>query len=257
MRIVILAGVAAVAFTAILPAEAADLSRPAYKAPPAPVAPAFSWTGCYIGGHIGGGWGRDTASVPNPALTTRGAVPPGFVIPSVSGDTSGVLGGGQIGCNYQFAPNWVIGIEGEGSGAGINGNVTATVPFNGVAISGTGHAETDWIATATGRLGYTWDRWMIYAKGGAAWAGDKYSASIPIVSESISASDTRFGWTVGGGIEWAFFNNWSAKIEYDFYDFGTDNLNFPGFLGPVPEVVPGVNIKETISAVKAGINYRF
>ena len=151
----------------------------------------------------------------------------------------------------------MVGIEGEGSGAGINGNVTTTVPFNGVAVTGTGHAETDWIATTTGRFGYAWDRWLIYAKGGAAWAGDKYSASIPIFNESISTTETRFGWTVGGGVEWSFVGNWSAKLEYDFYDFGTQGTSFTGFLGPVPEVLPGINIKETIWAVKGGVNYRF
>src|SRR5213075_335042 len=178
----------------------------------------FSWTGCYIGGHIGGGWGRETVSIPDLAFTAGvppGTVPPGFSVPSVTGNTSGVLGGGQVGCNYQFAPNWVIGIEGDGEAADIKGDATATV----LGITGTAHARTDWIASVTGRLGYTWDRWMLYAKGGAAWAGDKYSADIPIFAEHILASQTRAGWTVGGGVEWAFWQNWSAKVEYDFYDF--------------------------------------
>src|ERR1700730_9657035 len=129
MRTVVVAVIAIAAFATA--AHAADLSRAFYKAPPPVMPPAFSWTGCYIGGHVGGGWGRDTVSIPNPALTTGAAIPPGFSFPSVTGNTSGVLGGGQVGCNYQFAPNWVIGIEGEGSGTGINGDVTATVPFNG------------------------------------------------------------------------------------------------------------------------------
>jgi len=81
-------------------ALAADLPL---RSPP-PVAPLFTWTGCYVGGQVGGGWGRETASAP--------VLAPGI---SVTGDTSGVIGGGQIGCNYQFAPTWVIGIEGDGS----------------------------------------------------------------------------------------------------------------------------------------------
>jgi hypothetical protein len=97
---------------------------------------------------------------------------------------SGFLGGGQVGCNLQFG---VIGIEGDGSGSDIRGDITQTV----LGITGTAHAQTDWIASATGRLGWAWDRWLLYAKGGAAWAGDKYSAFIPVFNEQLEASETR------------------------------------------------------------------
>ena len=98
-----------------------------------------------------------------------------------------------------------------------------------------------------------------------AWAGDKYSADIPIFNEHLEASETRTGWTVGGGVEWAFWNNWSAKIEYDFYDFGTRSVTLAGTFVPLfplgapltPVIVPGIDIKERINAVKFGINYRF
>jgi outer membrane immunogenic protein len=134
-------------------ASAADLPRkaPAYTPPPLP--PAFTWTGCYIGGHLGGGWGDKTVSVPS--------LLPGV---SVTGDLDGFLGGGQVGCNLQFGGNWVIGIEGEGSAADIKGDITRTI----VGITGTASAKTNWIASATGRLGWAWDRWLIYGKGGAA-----------------------------------------------------------------------------------------
>jgi hypothetical protein len=97
--------------------------------------------------------------------------------------------------------NWVIGIEGDGSGSDIRGDITQTV----LGITGTAHAQTDWIASATGRLGWAWDRWLLYAKGGAAWAGDKYSAFIPVFNEqleqarreragpSVAASNGRYG----------------------------------------------------------------
>jgi outer membrane immunogenic protein len=114
-----------------------------------------------------------------------------------TGDTSGVIGGGQVGCNYQFAPNWVIGIEGDGSAADIKGDATATI----LGITGTAHVRTDWIASVTGRVGWAADRWLVYAKGGAAWAGDNYSADVPVFVEHIGASETRAGWTVGGGVE--------------------------------------------------------
>jgi len=246
MKKLLLASVAGIALLAVSSANAADLSRrpPVYKAPPPVVAPipVFTWTGCYIGGNVGGGWGRKTATDPTLA--------PGI---SVSGDTSGFLGGGQVGCNYQLAPNWVIGIEGDGLGADIKGDVTQTV----LGITGTAHAKTDWIASAAGRIGWAWDRWLLCAKGGAAWAGDKYSVDIPVFPEHLEASETRTGWTVGGGLEWAFWNNWSAKLEYDFYDFGTRTLTFTGTFAGVPIEVPGVDIRQRIQTVKFGINYRF
>jgi opacity protein-like surface antigen len=110
MKKILLASVAAAALVAIAPANAADLGlRPMYAAPPA-----FTWSGCYIGGNIGWGWGRDTVSIPNLAETTGVPELAGVSLGSVTGNTKGILGGGQVGCNYQFAPNWVIGIEGDG-----------------------------------------------------------------------------------------------------------------------------------------------
>ena len=111
---------------AVAPATAADLGpRPVYKAlqPAMVTVRVFSWTGCYIGGNIGWGWGRETVSVPD--LGERTGVPAlaGVSLGPVTGNTSGVLGGGQIGCNYQFAENWVIGVEGDGSAADIKGDV--------------------------------------------------------------------------------------------------------------------------------------
>ncbi len=236
-------------------ASAADLGPPVYKAPP----PVFSWTGCYLGGNIGYGWGRETVFIPNLGETTGKPELEGVSLGPVTGDTSGVLGGGQVGCNYQFAPNWVVGIEGDGEAADIKGDVTQSFSSAGfpTTVTGTAHAQTDWIASATGRLGWTWNRVMLYARGGAAWAGDKYSADLPAFNEHIETSVTRPGWKVGGGVEWSFWDNWSAKAEYDFYDFSTRNLTLPGTISGVPEVVPGIDIKETISTVKVGINYRF
>jgi outer membrane immunogenic protein len=76
-------------------------------------------------------------------------------------------------------------------------------------------------------------------------------------SGRASSLAKRPGWTVGGGVEWAFWDNWSAKVEYDFYNFSTSNLSLPGTIAGVPEVVPGVNVKQTIQTVKFGINYQF
>jgi len=254
---------------AIGPGWAADLpKRPVYKAPPPVVAsvPLFSWTGCYLGGHVGGGWGRKEFSDPIGALFA----PPGEV---VRVNTSGFLGGGQIGCDWQFAPNWVIGIEGAASWADIKGDTFVPV------TPGTLHAKTDFLASATGRVGWTWDRWMLFAKSGAAWDHDKYDFTgqtlLPCFGEpgglldcvtkvkavptafDFAASETRTGWTVGAGVEWAFWNNWSAKLEYDFYEFGRRRLTFVDSTGNFPGLAVPVDIDQRIHTVKFGINYRF
>jgi outer membrane immunogenic protein len=270
MKKLLLASVAAVALAAAGSADAADLgTRPVYKAPPiaAPV-PVFSWTGCYIGAHIGGGWGRKEFSDPaDPNIpsssTTTGATLffVGWLSPgSLQVDPSGVLGGGQVGCDYQFAPNWVVGIEGEGSGADIRGSALDPL-FPPPTFNKTFHAKTDWLASVTARVGWTWDRWMLYGKGGVAWAGDKYHVDEIKSSTNFTydASETRTGWTVGVGLAWAFWQNWSAFLEYNFYGFGRRDVFFPcnqvgvgscGVDGPV-------HVKQDINAVKFGINYLF
>jgi outer membrane immunogenic protein len=111
---------------------------------------------------------------------------------------------------------------------------------------------TVWGRPVTGFVNET-----VFAKGGGAWVGNKYSADLPAFNEHIQTSITQPGWTVGGGVEWAFWDNWSAKVEYDYYDFSTANLSLPGTIAGISEVVPGVNVKQTIQTVKFGINYRF
>ncbi len=220
------------------------------KAPIVAPIPYFSWTGCYVGGHVGYGWGRKSFSDPN----GFNFAPPGVTIDD---DTRGFLGGGQVGCNYQFAPNWVVGFEGDVSWANIKGDLTSDPFFSGK--NQTVSAKTDWLATATGRVGYTWDRWLLYAKGGAAWAHDKYNIHFPAFfifpATDFAATETRLGWTVGAGIEWAFADNWSAKIEFDHYDFGSRRIDL---VDPTPfgGTFPG-DIKQRIETVKFGINYRF
>jgi len=256
MKKLLLAGVAGIAVIAAGSANAADLgTRPTYKAPPPVVAPVpyFSWTGCYIGAQIGAGWGRKDVSEPdaNDNFAEEGD--------RIRVDTgTGLVGGGQIGCDYQFAPGWVIGIEGAALGAGLKGDVVD--PFKtskGAPINL--HAKTDFLASVTGRVGWGWDRVLLYAKGGVAWADDHYSAtgvgcgSICPTPFDFAASETRTGWTVGGGLEWAFAGPWSAKVEFAYYDFGTRSVNLTD---PVFGVTPA-DIKQRIETVTVGINYRF
>ena len=268
VRKVFVAGVAVAALFAA-PAMAGDLPiiappyAPLYRAPPII---ALNWTGCYLGGHIGGGFidkkfGQfvDTA-VPIGAPTSF----------PISNDLSstGFLAGGQVGCNLQFAPNWVIGIEADASWAnpqgGGNGSQQTVLIGTTLVSIGSTSSRTDFIATTTGRIGYTFDRLgqgMVYAKGGAAWARDKYQfagqfqtldAVTGIVTPfnfNFTASETRVGWTVGVGVEWAVWENWSVKLEYDYLDFGSRTVTFND--------AATIDISQRISEVKLGVNYRF
>ena len=221
----------------------ADLGMPPIKAtlPPSP----FTWTGCYAGGQAGGGFGQkdlnDTVGIVS-ALT-------GFT--SANLNVSGYMLGGQIGCDYQFAPNWVAGIEGAASGGNIGastGVATPTLPGD----SATFKATTDLLTSVTARVGYAWDRWLLYAKGGAAWAGDRYSVFDVLGTYDFEGLETRFGWTAGAGVEWALWQDWSLKLEYDYYGFGTRSVTFidnvSGTIGPL-------DIKQNIQVIKLGVNF--
>jgi outer membrane immunogenic protein len=208
-------------------ASAADL-RPAYKAP-APVAAPYnySWSGFYIGGHAGVGWSE--------------------------GDDSGFVGGGQIGYNWQFAPNWVIGIEGDFSGTSLSSGGGASVA--GVTV--TGGADLNWLASVRGRLGYTWDHFMLYFTGGGAWADVSGGGTVSVAglgSAAWSASGTASGWVLGGGGEWMFAPNWTFGVEYLHYEF--DNINgsvsVPGFT-----VSGNFGTDGSVDVVRARLNYKF
>jgi outer membrane immunogenic protein len=237
---------ASCALGAITPAFAADLPvRMPLKAPIAAPVLAFNWTGCYLGAQAGGGWGRKN-------FTDEETTPLDPAFPAAR--TSGAVVGGQVGCDYQFASNVVVGIEGAGSWADIKGSSDPF--FSGKAVF---NADTRWLATATGRLGYSFDRILIYAKGGAAWAGDKYflNSSFAGAPNNFAGSETRFGYTIGGGIEWAFLQNWSARVEYAYYDFGTKSLNLFGTsLINTGDPDPS-RISQRIQTVMVGINYHF
>ncbi|EJN10264.1 opacity protein [Bradyrhizobium sp. YR681] len=251
-------------------AQAADLgARPYTKAPVAAAVP-FSWTGCYVGGHIGGGASRTGFTDPaiasaNPAPVTTIGLLPGDRI-AVNGDV-GVVGGVQVGCDYQFSNNWVIGLAGDFSGTDLHG--VANDPFfagksgNPATLS----SRTDWVASVTGRVGYTWDRFLVYGKGGVGFAHDRYSLNNFVdIGGAIcptgvfafgpcnaSASTDRVGWVAGAGFEWAFAPNWSALVEYNHYGFDSKRVAFVNPAGSTALI----DIKQDIDIVKVGINYRF
>jgi len=240
MKVTPLAAVAFAISTAT--AFAADLEVP-LKA--APVAPPFTWTSCYAGLQAGGGFGQTNLTDSAGTIAATGVV--GFT--SANTGIDGYLLGGQIGCDYQFASSWVAGFEGSAGWGNISGNTTVAIPGDSVNFT----ENTDLLTSVTARIGYAWNDWLLYAKGGAAWTGNRYSASDAAGLFAFAGLETRLGWTAGAGIEWALSRNWSVKLEYDYYGFGTRSVTFidntiSGIAGPV-------NINQNIQIVKLGLNF--
>jgi len=263
MRKFLLAASALAALVMAAPATAADMPVKARPLPPPP--PVFSWTGFYIGAHVGSAWATTESSLNSISVTQCfGALclPAdsigGLSIPISSHNINGFLGGVQGGYNWQFAPWGVFGIETQWSWSDLNG----TTPCVVILACTT---DTKWVGTLAARLGFVVDRALIYVKGGVGWAHSEYTVSLnlqPLVPISISSSvsDTRIGAMWGAGVEYAFTQNWSAKIEYDFIDFRNKDYNFAAAFSEGPDSIRfdfGSTIRERVHLVKFGINYRF
>jgi len=228
----------------VLPSDPSP--RPFIKPPPV-VAAAFSWTGCYIGSHVGGvvSEGNRTSSFGR----------------SISYSSAGFVGGGEIGCDYQFAPGWVAGVEGRAAGASLKSSRAATVTnlVTGITIPSQFTLNNDFLASATARLGYSFaDRCLVYVRGGGAWTHEKADdafTTVRGVAVDPSATLSRAGWTVGTGVDWAFAPNWSATLEYNYYDLGSAGARLVDT--PNNVFVSGLTWKETIHAVTTGVNYHF
>jgi len=157
----------------------------------------------------------------------------------------------QAGCDYQFGGGGVvIGIAGAYAWADADGGHDSARE-TGVAY----HSKVKSLAAVTGRIGYAFDRFLAYVRGGGAWERDEFWATTIILGTAYSTRQTRPGWTVGIGGEYAFTNFLSGFVEYGFYDFGTRTISF------VPQVA-GLNpafadTRETASVVRVGINFRF
>jgi outer membrane immunogenic protein len=223
MKKLLLGTVALVALGATVPALAADLPARTYsKAPAYAPQPIYTWTGFYIGGHIGGAFAGDN---------------------NLTGTDGRFLGGLQGGADYQLSPNWVVGAEANYSWLGTNGN--------GVLLPGGTLVNTssEQLGSVTGRLGYTWGApVLLYAKGGFAWR-DGGNLSSPVAF--TTTGNTRDGYTVGAGLEYMFAPNWSAKAEYQYYNFGSTTF------ATGPAAIVGLRFRDDEHTVKAGLNYRF
>jgi opacity protein-like surface antigen len=249
MRKLLLANLAAVAMTMAGPALAADLPVKA-----APFVERFTWTGCYLGGHIGGGFAHkditDPVQLVQDSFLGAGST---VGVTTANPSPSGAVIGGQIGCDYQFPSSFVIGVEGSASGSTMRGSRNAVLPLGNPDVALV-QANTDFLASLTGRVGYAFDNVLLYARGGAALAGDKFevSGTFTGLPYDFRGLDNRYGWVVGGGVDWAFSHHWSAFLEYDYYDFGHRNVlmqdGINGFSGTV-------DVKQNVQVVKVGVNF--
>ncbi len=279
------------AFAADLPSRKA----PVYIPPPPPP----MWTGFYVGLNAGGTWTDDKSGYLS--STPGGCTPiyPGCLVnPNsslvlsaatnsyLSGNGNGqFLGGGQVGYNYQFYQNFLIGLEADIQGfAGSTNNLYGGGVFKNpsfvdvVTQSTSATRSIDYLGTVRGRLGWLFTPTLLaYATGGLAYGNVNLQGSVSGLDlndpglpnpyfASGSYSDTRVGWTAGGGVEWMFMPNWSAKIEYLYYDLGTAQAplgalaNFaaaPAVPGLYSSVFPQLQSKFNGHIVRAGVNYHF
>jgi outer membrane immunogenic protein len=243
-----------------VPAMAADVGKehaPIYKAPAAPVV-GYSWNGCYLGVHGGYGWGRSNNDAGSLSNRIADETPGDF-----GGAPRGGIAGGQLGCNYQFSGNWVVGVEGEGWRSWMN-QVTAAIGHEDAAPDNhTLRSQNMWDAALSIRLGVAVDHALFYVKGGGAYGSFQYTFIDAADFHDFDVNSSRFGWVVGGGIEYAFTENWTAKAEFDYMDFGTNNVNTFLIASERVGLLAGVSlpynfsVRETKSIIKAGLNFKF
>jgi outer membrane immunogenic protein len=237
-----------------------------------PVVPIFTWTGFYVGVNAGVAWfdnNDDRLFIP---AGTGGIFLTDVFLPANGGSNAGFTGGGQIGYNYQ-AGGWVFGIEADLQYADLGrGNNNSPFAFAVVGVpAGFTFASFDnsieWFGTVRGRVGYAWDRALLYATGGFAFGGGGGGGNNfcgGVFFDCGGGDDTRTGWTVGGGFEYAFTNNWTVKVEglYVNLDGGGSNNGLLGFVNGAPVFLPPGFItnavdEQTFGVVRVGLNYKF
>jgi opacity protein-like surface antigen len=223
--------------------------------------PIFNWTSCFAGVH--GGAGSANKDITDPVQLVQDQLLGG---PFTVGPTTlnlrpnGYLVGGQFGCDYQpLGANWVVGFEGAVSGGKIDSTGIVGLPLGDPGDVASVRARIDFLASGTFRFGYAWDNLLLYVKGGAGAASDNFivagvfTAITNPTPFNFTGLDLRIGWTAGAGVEWAFWQNWSAKLEYEYYGFGTKSvlLTDSNLALSAP-----VNVTQNVQTVKLGLNVR-
>lgn len=257
MRKLLLAAIAATAIAGTS-ASAADM---AVKAPPPAPVPSINWTGIYIGGHVGYAW-TDASYLSNHVDGVGPCVGGLFVTPCdpVSSNPEGFVGGGQLGARWQTG-RWVLGVEGTYTYV----NLSQTTNSVSIPAGLTYFTKLKDVYTATGQVGYTWDRALVYVKGG--YAGGRFDLnSLTIPGGTIGpASASANGWTIGGGLEYSVTPNLSVGAEYNHIrlEGGNASVCSPSagsvFSCPIPPGLPlkYADIRDNIDQVLLRVNYRF
>jgi outer membrane immunogenic protein len=282
MKKVILAGTAFVALTAAIPALATDV------APPMPVkaliAPAWSWTGFYIGANVGGGWGSRSADYSANDQAAAALFADGGTPPSTSFKSSGALGGLQLGYNWQFDRNWLVGVEADFDGSGMKGSGSGAgiITVGPTPFTATVDERIEWFGTVRARLGYLpADNLLTYVTGGFAYGrvehSGRYSApsgvgfgaggySVNCVVGAAScfagsSSSVASGWTAGAGLEYAIWKNVTFKAEYLYVSLGSKSvtetaLAVDNLFGGTPASF-NANSRTSFNVARVGLNYHF
>ena len=242
-----------IAFIVATPAFAADIpvwsktNEPARYLPVTASRP-YSWTGCYLGLEGGGAWGQSQHSAASPPMVD-------LPITQDFNVGSGIFGG-TIGCNYQTGDT-AFGVENDLSWTNVKGTGNDILPF---AVGGTSSTNEKWLDTLRGRIGYARDRIFVYGTGGAAFANVGVEVCVP-TGFCASDSQTRTGWVVGAGAEWAALvdERWSMtlKVEYLHTDLGTGQFLNPAVATPTGGTLITRNVRLTNDIVRAGVNLKF
>jgi outer membrane immunogenic protein len=269
MKKFLVAAAGLVAFAA--PALAADLPAKVYTKAPPPVV-MYNWTGFYVGGNVGGAWEDGSSSVtPAGVFLTTAA---GQAFPLSLGSRSAFTGGGQLGYNWQTGAT-VFGFEADFNYLGF-GSRSATAAVPGATFFGSGappNVETynvgreNFFGTVRGRIGYAWDRVLLYVTGGLAYGNSftnsvTYTNAVPgaVYATFQGTSNNQVGGTVGVGLEYALGNGWSVKGEYLYIDLNSHNRTLvPGAVTGAPAT--GAAFADTggdrFSIARLGVNYKF
>ncbi|MGO9700536.1 MAG: outer membrane protein [Xanthobacteraceae bacterium] len=240
-------GAGSAALAADLPPPMAPPPRAPATYVPAPI-PYYNWTGFYIGGNVGYGFTSSSTLSDSQKSTFTSTTSNAF------------LGGGQVGVNWEFGPGVVIGAEADfdwlpntkntvtATGTGLNAGSTATATIN-----------SRWLTLVDARLGYAWDRLLVYGKGGGAFVGANNSSLNVNPGNTflpLSGPANNMGWNAGVGLEYAFWGGWSAKAEYDYVRLNSASFTAAGAGGPFNQDVISTN-NRVINLVLVGINYKF
>ena len=236
---------------ATMAARAADmpLKTKAPPLPPAPLPSSFTWTGFYIGANIGGAWPHETVTDSM------------FRMNFGNGNGNGsFIGGGEAGFNYQIG-KFVVGVEGDIDGVSGNNKMGTAVFIPALGQTFRVDSNDRWIATAAARLGVTvTDRLLLYGKAGGGWVGDSgfmvTDVTTGLTTTTLKNNNDTGGWVVGAGLEWAFANNLTAKVEYDYLGLHGQSVTIPA----TSAVLPGDTFNtgtHNVQMLKVGLNYLF